>query len=84
MNNLLLMSTAWGPKFGGINAFNMDFAKGLASFLGKDGAVFCSVFSATPEDICEAKNAGVNLFSIEEKLIAAAMTLHGHIKLLSA
>ena len=46
MPNFILLATAWGPKYGGINAFNMDFAVGLASFLGKNGQVFCSAFRA--------------------------------------
>jgi hypothetical protein len=37
MPNFMLLATAWGPKFGGINAFNMDFALGLASYLGDGG-----------------------------------------------
>ena len=50
MPNFLLLATAWGPKFGGINAFNTDFAKGLAAHLGADGRVFCAVFNPTRED----------------------------------
>ena len=26
---LVLLTDAWGAKYGGINSFNMDFAKGL-------------------------------------------------------
>ena len=31
----MLLATAWGAKHGGINAFNVDFARGLAKFLGE-------------------------------------------------
>jgi hypothetical protein len=55
MPNFMLLATAWGPKFGGINAFNMDFALGLASYLGDGGNVFCAVFQPSMEDIERAR-----------------------------
>jgi hypothetical protein len=55
MPNFMLLATAWGPKFGGINAFNMDFALGLASHLGEGSKVFCAVFQPTTDDITRAK-----------------------------
>jgi len=42
MPNFMLLATAWGPKHGGINAFNADFAIALAEVVGPDGKVFCS------------------------------------------
>lgn len=54
--NFMLIATAWGSKFGGVNAFNMDFAKGLASFLGKNGRVFCGVLHATDTEVLAAAN----------------------------
>ena len=42
MANILLLATAWGPKHGGINAFNMDFAQGLVTYLHDAGRVFCA------------------------------------------
>jgi hypothetical protein len=50
MPNILLLATAWGPKHGGINAFNMDFAAALAEYLKPSGRVFCAVLSASRED----------------------------------
>lgn len=65
MPNFLVLATAWGPKFGGINAFNVDFATGLASALGNDGRVFCCVLEASDAEIAEAKSsANVDLFQL--------------------
>jgi tetratricopeptide (TPR) repeat protein len=55
MLNFMLIATTWGPKYGGINAFNMDFAIGLANHLGENGKVFCAALSPPKEDI---ENAG--------------------------
>lgn len=66
MKSFLLLATAWGPKFGGINAFNMDFAKGLSLFLGDRGKVFCSVLDATSEEIKNAKGACIELIPINK------------------
>ena len=65
MPNFLLLATAWGPKFGGINAFNMDFAIGLAKHLGPGGRVFCAVFRPASEDFENAKSGGVHLLGID-------------------
>ena len=72
MPNFLLLATAWGPKYGGINAFNMDFAVGLANYLGADGKVFCAAFSPSKEDIEHAKSRGVRLLNIERPVEAPA------------
>ena len=61
MPNFVLLATAWGPKYGGINAFNMDFASGLACYLGDSGQVFCAVFRPTAEDCETARAKGVHL-----------------------
>ncbi len=71
MPNFILLATAWGPKYGGINAFNMDFAVGLASFLGKNGQVFCSAFRAAKEDFENAAAKGVRLISIDRPMDSA-------------
>jgi hypothetical protein len=65
MQTFMLLATAWGPKHGGINAFNLDFACGLAKFLRGRGRVFCGVLAATPyeQDFVE-KECGVTLVPI--------------------
>jgi glycosyltransferase involved in cell wall biosynthesis len=64
MPNILLLATAWGPKHGGINAFNMDFAAALAGYLRPSGRVFCAVLNASREDCERAQVAGVTLVPI--------------------
>jgi len=65
MPNLMLLATAWGPRFGGINAFNTDFAAGLAGYLGGKGKVFCAAFSPTTEDMADARSKNVALVPID-------------------
>ncbi|MFM8331986.1 MAG: SUMF1/EgtB/PvdO family nonheme iron enzyme [Candidatus Methylumidiphilus sp.] len=64
MAELILLATAWGPKHGGINAFNTDFAKALGRLLGA-GRVVCVVLDATPEDIADAASGHVRLLADE-------------------
>ena len=64
MPNFMLLATAWGPKYGGINAFSMDFACGLANTLGANGKVFCAVLSPLREDVEDATARGVHLVAI--------------------
>jgi hypothetical protein len=63
--NFMLLATAWGPKYGGINAFNMDFAIGLANCLSDRGKVFRAAFSPTLEDIAAANKKHVRLLEID-------------------
>jgi tetratricopeptide (TPR) repeat protein len=72
MPNFMLLATAWGPKHGGINAFNMDFAIGLANHLGKKAKVFCAVFTASAEDIADARGKNVNLVAIDRPVQSTA------------
>ena len=60
-SNFMLLATAWGARHGGINAFNRDFAVGLATALGTDGTVFCAVPDPRPDDEADARNNGVRL-----------------------
>lgn len=64
---ILLLATAWGPKHGGINAFNSDFALGLAAELGDSGRVFCAVLDPSEADITYAKRQGVTLIPVKGK-----------------
>src|SRR5712691_3847957 len=65
MPNFMLLATAWGPKHGGINAFNMDFAIGLSSYLGSKGKIFCAAFSPPEEDVVNARQSGVHLVRVD-------------------
>jgi hypothetical protein len=64
MSNILLLATAWGPKHGGINAFNVDFAAALAAYLKPSGRVFCAVLDALRDDRERADAIGVTLVPI--------------------
>ena len=66
MPNFMLLATAWGPKHGGINAFNMDFAYGLATHLKGTGTVFCAVLSASRDDHIDAEKHGIKLIPINK------------------
>lgn len=72
MTNFMLLATAWGPKHGGINAFNMDFAIGLANHLGESAKVFCAVFLPTAEDVADARGKRVNLVAINRPIESSA------------
>jgi len=64
--NLLILATAWGPKHGGINSFNLDFAVALAKVLGNKHKLFCVVLDASPEESRRASEEGVNLVNLDE------------------
>lgn len=68
MPNFMLLATAWGPKHGGIDAFNMDFAIGLANHLGDQGKVFCAAFSPSLKDIADAQKKRVVLLGIDKPI----------------
>jgi hypothetical protein len=70
--NFMLLATAWGPKYRGINAFNMDFAIGLANRLSYRGKVFCAAFSPTLEDIADAEKKHVTLIGIDRPVDSPA------------
>lgn len=63
MEQLVFITTAWGPKHGGVNAFNTDLAKAARVLLGP-GTVLCVVLDATEEEVREAENAGVKLLAL--------------------
>lgn len=65
--NFVLMATAWGPRHGGINAFNRDFSVGLAAALGNRGRVFCAVLDPKDSDHADAKSGNVTLIPIVGK-----------------
>ena len=49
MSELVLLDTAWGPRHGGINSFNMDFARALGRLLGPQ-RVYCVTLEEPKED----------------------------------
>lgn len=64
MARIVLITNAWGPKHGGINSFNTDFAKALSPVLAPETRVTCVVMDATPEEVEDAAKHGVRLLSL--------------------
>lgn len=62
--NIVLFSTAWGPKHGGINSFNYDFSISLSKYIGGNGKVICIVPYSSAEDELEAQSHNVCLISL--------------------
>jgi glycosyltransferase involved in cell wall biosynthesis len=61
---LVLLTDAWGAKYGGINSFNMDFAKGLGLLLSETHQVICVVLEATEDEREDARRKHVRLLSV--------------------
>jgi hypothetical protein len=59
---VVLIATAWGPKHGGINAFNKDLAVALATHVGVP--VLCFVSLPEAADIAAARGEKVTLLTI--------------------
>src|SRR5688572_27066789 len=64
MAQIVLITNAWGPKHGGINSFNTDFAKALSGVLAPHTLVTCVVMNATEDEVKDAAKTGVRLLSI--------------------
>ena len=66
--NIVLLSTAWGPRHGGINSFNHDFAIGLAREGRGTIRVFCAILNPSDADIAAARTTHkVTLIPIRRK-----------------
>lgn len=65
MTNFLLLATAWGPRHGGVNAFNHDFAIGLSEALGDSATVYCAVLRPTADDHKAASKHHVILIGVD-------------------
>lgn len=68
MNAIVFVATAWGPRHGGINAFNQDLASAVAGRLKGDVEVVCVVLRATEEEVHQASRVGVRLVSLDYPL----------------
>jgi hypothetical protein len=65
-HTLIAFATAWGPRFGGINAFNIDLLKAVAAAYWQPMDVFCMVADCTVEEIEVAKTQYlVNLVKLD-------------------
>jgi glycosyltransferase involved in cell wall biosynthesis len=75
--NIVSLATAWGPKFGGINAFNRDFAVGLKAELRSGGRVFCAVIDPTDAEIADAESCGVEIVRVRKGVGQAEFGIDG-------
>lgn len=73
MGALAFVATAWGPRFGGINAFNEDLCRAVASTASPDVPVICFAFSVTSAEVDEAREAGVRLIALAGEAGAGAL-----------
>jgi glycosyltransferase involved in cell wall biosynthesis len=64
---LIAFATQWGTKFGGINCFNIDLVKAVASTFFDRVKSVCVVLEATSEQIEEALNDGVVLLELNKQ-----------------
>ena len=71
--NLVLLATAWGPKFGGINSFNVEFARSL-NLPDRAYELICIVPSATAEEIEDAQRHGVRLMQLANGILGADLS----------
>lgn len=61
---IVVLATAWGPRYGGINSFNYDLCRALPSTLA-DHRVVCLTLDGTATDESDAAGVGVKLISLE-------------------
>jgi glycosyltransferase involved in cell wall biosynthesis len=73
MGALAFIATAWGPRFGGINAFNQDLCQAVAAACGPRVPILCFAFAASARDVEQARAAGVHLVPLEGNAGAAAV-----------
>lgn len=67
MQTLIFISTAWGKKYGGINAFNAELCKSFPSILSQSYKVVCVCFEIDISSVEKAAKMGVDLIHIENK-----------------
>ena len=68
LERVIAFATAWGPKQGGINAFNTELLKSLGVSVERSFEVTCVVSEASSEEIAEAKRFSVELLSLGRSL----------------
>jgi len=61
---LVSLATAWGPKFGGINAFNVELLKSLGIQPRRDFDLYCAVLDADAQIQADASRYKVELMPL--------------------
>ena len=75
---IIALATAWGPKFGGINAFNTELLKSLGILPGRAFRLLCVVEQTNLEECADAKCYGVELLALRQTLDQAALLAAQH------
>lgn len=81
---IVVLATAWGPRHGGINAFNHDLCKALAAPLRGNRPLVCVVPQAGQGEIDEAGKAGIRLLAtgggadLDSGAVVLAVNAAGH------
>jgi tetratricopeptide (TPR) repeat protein/glycosyltransferase involved in cell wall biosynthesis len=70
---IVTLATAWGTRFGGINAFNTELVKSLGILPGRDYDVLCIVPGTVPQELIDecTLRFGVGLVTTKGPLAAA-------------
>lgn len=63
---IVVLATAWGPRYGGINSFNLDLCCALPAVLARH-RVICVCLTASETNVREAASSGVTLISLNRK-----------------
>ncbi len=63
---IAIVASAWGPRFGGINAFNADLCRAVAA-ARPDLEVYCVTGGAQDSEVQEALSHGVQLVNLHER-----------------
>jgi len=63
---LVAFATQWGTRFGGINSFNIDLVKAIASTFRGQVITVCVVLEADAEQIESANNDGIVLLALND------------------
>ncbi len=61
---LVALATAWGPRYGGINAFNVEWVRSLGIAARRDYQLICVVLQADAADHEDARRHHVRLVSL--------------------
>jgi hypothetical protein len=64
---LVSLATAWGPKFGGINAFNVELLKSLGIQPRRNFDLYCAVLDADAQTQADASRYKVELMPLGEQ-----------------
>lgn len=84
MNNtpsIVVIATAWGTRFGGINSFSTDLCRALSRVL-KDHKVICFCDEISADDLESADAAGVQLLALERTTLKSGSIISREILVL--